>query len=291
MNTKINETPQSNSASGPNQAELKENYLSLKLKEYEQLNHKLEERLKQRTARLTEILDSKTRFISVIAHDLRSPFTAIMGSLELLKHKLHENNDDSMEYYVDLAMHASSRALGMLDSLLSWTISQNMAKSFNPVSFNLSELIHDELEMINESARLKNILIYTDVPEDLAVEADQNMIRTIVRNFIGNAIKFTHRGGRVRVYAMRQTEIIEIGVSDNGIGISAEAQKKLFRFNSFQSTNGTEHEQGSGLGLLICKDFVDRHGGMIDVESEPGKGSTFKFHLPQCSHGSINKTL
>jgi signal transduction histidine kinase len=195
---------------------------------------------------------------------------------------MHDKTAENVEYFVDLALHASNRALNLLDSLLTWTVSQNMAKAFNPETFNLYELVDDEVDIMSDSALQKNILLESKIPREMQIKADRQMIRTVIRNLINNAIKFTNRGGNVEISATMKEQYAEIVVSDTGIGMTPEVQNKLFCMESFHSTIGTNREVGTGLGLLICKDFMERHGGFIDVESNPGAGSRFKCILPSC---------
>ena len=282
MNAKHKDIKHNEETTVGHETDIRINYLQAKLQESQLEIEQLEERLRLRTRKLSEIIDAKAKFITIIAHDLRSPFTAILGSLELLKAKINDINKDNMEYFVDLALHSSNRALNLLDNLLSWTSSQSMEKSYNPIAFNLNELVTDEIDILSDSASQKNIYLDSVVPPDLNVIADKQMIRTVIRNLINNGIKFTNRGGYVTVSARSGIQNIDITVSDNGIGISHEEQQGLFKIETFRSKAGTNKERGTGLGLIICKEFIERHGGAITIESKPGKGSRFTFSLPQC---------
>jgi signal transduction histidine kinase len=241
-----------------------ENHFKLQMQEMEEQNAHLEKLVELRTKELTKVAETNAKYISIIAHDLRSPFCSIILALEFLKE----------------ATHSANKTLDLLDDLLTWAISQNKEKSFNPVKINLSELMTDEIESIHTSAKQKQITLNHSIPPDLNVAADLQMVKTILRNLISNAIKFTNSGGQIRISASEIPPFVDITVRDNGIGISSEAQIKLFRTDGFHSTAGTHNEQGTGLGLLLCKEFVEIHGGNIRIESEPGKGSEFKFTLP-----------
>ena len=166
---------------------------------------------------------------------------------------------------------------------MEWANSQRRKISFKPLAINLGEILNEEFLNLNDAANDKNIELKSAVPEKLAVFADRNMIKTILRNLISNAIKFTCRNGKVEVKAFIDNDFVEIEVSDNGIGISKETMAKLFRIDADLSTRGTEYEKGTGLGLFLCKEFVEKHGGKIWVESESGRGSTFKLVLPSGS--------
>jgi two-component system sensor histidine kinase/response regulator len=257
-----------------------QNHLMIRLQEIEEHNARLEKLVKQSTKKLSDVVATNTKFISILAHDLRSPFTSILGALELLKTKLDNNNGNDAVNYVDIAFNSAIKTLSLLDNLLAWTISQNEEKNFNPVRINLHELIADEIDNSNTSAIQKRLIMNHSIAPDLNVTADLQMVKTILRNLINNAIKYTNTGGQINISASGSKQFVEIAVRDTGIGISKEAQSALFKTNTFNSTAGTDSEQGAGLGLLLCKEFVEMHGGNIRIESEPGKGSIFKFTLP-----------
>jgi signal transduction histidine kinase len=168
----------------------------------------------------------------------------------------------------------------LLENLLEWANSQRGKLEFLPIPVNLKELVKDELLMAEEMAIGKSIELICDVDESLTILADKNMIKTILRNLISNAIKFTHRNGEVKISARISHKHVDISVSDNGIGMTQATISKLFRLDANLSTRGTDNEKGTGLGLFLCKEFVEKHGGKIWVVSELGKGSTFNFTLP-----------
>jgi signal transduction histidine kinase len=257
-----------------------EYHFMLQLQELKDRNALLEKLLEQRNNKLTEVAATHTKFISILAHDLRSPFHAILGALELLKIKLEDHKIKDLENYINMASNSAIRTLSLLDNLLAWTISQNEEKNFNPVKINLHSLLEDEIVSIISSAAQKQISLEHTIALDLNVTADLQMIKTVLRNLIGNAIKYTNTGGEITISAAESDQYVEIVVRDTGIGMSQEAQKKLFKIETFHSTAGTNNEHGTGLGLMLCKEFVEIHGGIIRVESQPGKGSMFKFTLP-----------
>lgn len=257
-----------------------ENHFLLRLQEIERINANLENLLKQGTVKLNEVVATNSKFISIIAHDLRSPFVSILNILEVLKDSLNDYDINEIERYINTVSNSATRTLSLLDNLLAWTISQNKEKSFHPVKINLHTLLVDELDSISVSAQQKQIMLNNSITPGLNVSGDIQMIKTIFRNLIGNALKFTNTGGEISFNASEVDLFVEIAIKDNGMGISYEAQKELFKSDVFHSTEGTNHEQGTGLGLLLCKEFVEIHGGIIHVESEPGKGCEFKFTLP-----------
>lgn len=229
---------------------------------------------------LRDLNATKDKFFSIIAHDLKSPFNVIIGFSELLAEEAKESNNTTFEEYASLIKSSAIQTFGLLENLLEWASSQRGKIPFKPESIILNKLYNEEISVFNDMAVKKNIELISFFPENLTVTVDRNMLRTILRNLISNAIKFTHRNGNVKVTAIKKENAIEIAVSDNGIGMTQENVEKLFNMDTNTSTRGTENEKGTGLGLLLCKEFVEKHGGKIWAESEPGKGSTFKFILP-----------
>jgi signal transduction histidine kinase len=257
------------------------NNLILRLQKTEELNVYLENLVEQRTKELNEVVGTNAKFVSIIAHDLRSPFCSILIVLEKLKESLNDHDINEIEKYVNMAFNSAYRTLNLLDNLLAWTISQNREKKFNPVKINLHDVLIDEIECINISAKQKQIRLNYSITSNVNILADLQMVKTILRNLISNAIKFTNNGGEITVTVLKSKQFIEIAIKDTGIGISSEAQRRLFKIDEFHSTPGTNNEKGTGLGLLLCKEFVEINGGNIWIESEPGKGSEFKFTLPR----------
>ena len=257
-----------------------ENDLLSRLKEMEELNSYLEELVEQRTKKLNVVVATNTKFLSIIAHDLRSPFCSILGVLEILKVRVNEFNKNEIENYVDIAYNSANGTLNLLDNLLAWTISQNNGKNFKPVKINLLGLLKEEIESMNTSAKQKQITLNHSIAPNLNIAADIQMVRTVLRNLISNAIKYTNTGGKITISASERKQYVEIAVKDNGIGISPEAQRNLFKIDGFHSKVGTNNEIGTGFGLLLCKGFIEMHGGDIRVKSVQGKGSKFTFTLP-----------
>jgi signal transduction histidine kinase len=263
-----------------NNIEPSEQHFMFRLQEMEEITSHLEKLVEQRTKKLTEVIAANTKFISIISHDLRSPFSSILYALDLIKQSLNDKNRNEIEKYIDIASNYANGTLNLLDDLLEWTISQNEGSRFNPVKTNLYQIVADEIESIRASASQKQITLNHSIQPDLNVTADIQMVKTILRNLIGNAIKYTNTGGEIMISATESKKFVEIVVKDNGIGISPEAQRKLYKIHAFHSTTGTNNEKGTGLGLILCREFVEMHGGNIRIESEPGKGSKFKFTLP-----------
>ena len=246
----------------------------------------LEKSVAIKTAELNELNASKDKFFSIIAHDLKNPFNTIIGFSEMMKESIRLNDSATFYEYTVMINTSAVQTLRLLENLLEWANSQRRKITFTPVPVNIGELVKDEFVMVDEMATGKSIDLKNYVNDSLTVVADKNMLRTILRNLITNAVKFTHKNGHVEVNAITSDDHVEIAVSDNGIGMSQETISKLFRIDANLSTRGTENEKGTGLGLFLCKDFVEKHNGKIWVESQEGKGSTFKILLPLDSMNS-----
>jgi signal transduction histidine kinase len=248
------------------------------------LGHKIqqaEQELKDSEERLKQLNIDKDRFISILGHDLRSPFNAILGLSEILKDEVLHSSIDEIEEFAN-HIHKSAQSLyELVDDLLTWTKAQSGKIPFEPGNLNCKEVCSEVLEIHREIAASKNITIDCTVKGDISVFADLDMLKTVLRNLVSNAIKFTYAGGTIRIKALEQSGLVSIYVSDNGIGISPHTLSRLFDPSQNISTVGTEKETGTGLGLLLCKEFVEKHGGRIWVESEVGKGSDFVFTLPK----------
>jgi signal transduction histidine kinase len=268
------------SVSLPSSGTVSEKKLLLRLQEMEELNTSLELLVEQRTTKLVEIVSTNAKFLSIIAHDLRSPFSSILGILELLKMSLKEFDKNQIEEYVDIVYNSANNTLTLLDNLLVWAVSQNKEKNFKPIKINLYELLREEIENLKTLTSQKQITLSQTIKSDLNVTADIQMVRTILRNLISNAIKYTNTNGEIVIDASEVKQYVEVAIKDNGVGMSNEDQRKLFKIDSFHSTPGTHDEKGTGLGLLLCKEFVELHGGNIRIDSEVGKGSRFSFTLP-----------
>ncbi|HAQ19054.1 MAG TPA: hypothetical protein DCR40_07470 [Prolixibacteraceae bacterium] len=255
--------------------------LLLRLSEMEEINDQLVNLLDESRKKLSDRIILNAKFLSIVAHDLRNPFNSIIGILDLLAENMEDYNKAELEKLIHIASNSAVRTLELLDNLLKWSVSQNTESNFNPVKINLRELVINEFESFNTSATLKQITMGHSIGHNTLVTADIQMVQTIFRNLISNAIKYSNSGGEIYVSATEGNQFVEIEVKDNGIGISENTKRKLFKTDEFHSTLGTDNEHGTGLGLLFCREFIEMHGGKIWVESEPGKGSKFKFTLPR----------
>lgn len=222
---------------------------------------------------------TKDKFFSIIAHDLRNPFNALHGLTEHLLNNYDHFEEDEIKDSIELIYNSADDLLELLENLLHWSRSQRGKMQFVPRKLQLSELVDKTFKILNMSAQKKNINLVSEINPDLKLTADYDMLMAILRNLISNAIKFSYPDSFIRLNALNFDNYIEISVMDNGVGISPENIKKLFRVDMDHTTSGTSQEQGSGLGLILCQEFVDKHNGKIWVESELNKGSTFKFTI------------
>lgn len=254
--------------------------LSKRLQQMEIVNLELESIVEERTRNLAEVVASNAKSLSIIAHDLRSPFQTIVGSLDLLRESFKEIDKAEIELYLDLASKSVEQTLSLLDNLLAWTVFKSKNKAFNPVKMNLNETVLFEIESVDNAATQKQVTIINTINPRLFVTADHQMVKTIFRNLLTNAIKYSNSGGEVFINAIEKRQFVEVEVIDNGIGISLNNQKDLFDVEEYHSSRGTKNEKGTGLGLILCKEFVQMHGGIIWIESDTDKGCKVRFTLP-----------
>jgi len=239
-----------------------------------------EQCLLKNESHLRELNATKDKFFSIIAHDLKSPFNSIIGFSNLLIRQIEEKDYAAIERYASIIQNSSQQAMDLLMNLLEWSRAQTGHIVFTPEKIDFADSINRATELFFAMAQQKSITIYLETSVNLSFFADKAMINTILRNLISNAIKFTNVGGEIIISAKQTLNDLVVSVSDNGIGMDEETTSKLFRIDQNQSTLGTEKEKGTGLGLLLCKEFIEKHSGRIWVESEPGKGSKFHFSIP-----------
>ena len=244
-------------------------------RELQDLNEKLTESEKD----LKEINKTKDKFFSIISHDLRSPFTALLGYSQMLSENYEIFDDDEKKEFISDIHTTGKQLFKLLENLLQWARSQTGNMEYSPTPIYLKEISEDIVALQRTNAEKKNNNLFTDIDDSIIAWADNNMSTTVIRNLVSNAMKFTD-GGDIRISAARKDEFIEVSVNDSGLGMSKENMNKLFKIDQHYTTKGTDDESGTGLGLILCKDFVENNGGKIWVESELGKGSSFIFTLP-----------
>lgn len=229
---------------------------------------------------LRQLNNTKDKFFSIIAHDLRNPFITILGFTDLLLTDYKELDESEIIFYLEEMKKSAEISHNLLQNLLQWSRSQTGRIEFNPTKILLKNLVNVNLELLQPTAANKEIQIKSEVVDDIYVQADEDMLNTIIRNLITNAIKFTPKGGTITIAAKEVGKYAEISVEDTGVGMSEATMANLFRLDTTHSTLGTNQEAGTGLGLILCKEFVEKHDGKIWVESKLGVGSKFIFYLP-----------
>lgn len=229
---------------------------------------------------LTQINATKDKFFSIIGHDLKSPFNSIIGFSDILIKKTNEKNYEDVDNYAKIIHDSSARAMNLLSNLLEWSRTQTGRLEVNPELFGFVNVINEVKEILNEAAHQKSIAIENEIQSNTLVFADREMISTVLRNLISNAIKFTQIGGKITISEKYNKNEFTVIITDTGVGISKERIPKLFIVGDSNSTLGTKNEKGTGLGLILCKEFIEMNNGEIWIESTVGIGSTFSFILP-----------
>lgn len=235
-----------------------------------------EAEIRTKNEQLLKLNAEKDKFFSIIAHDLRSPFNTFLGFTEMMAEELYSMTLDEIQKIATDMRNSAFNLYRLLENLLEWSMIQRGVTPFNPIQLNLADLVRENLKTSLEPIRRKSIKLNMHIPESVSLIADPNMIGTVIRNLLSNAIKFTPRNGTVTISATKtETGTVEFTFSDTGIGMSEEMVSSLFNLDSHNNRPGTEGELSTGLGLLLCKEFIEKHGGNISVKSEPGQGSSF----------------
>lgn len=237
--------------------------------------------LNAKNKEIDDLNKTKDKLFSIIAHDLRSPFNTIIGFSELLYRNMDSySHAERMEMITHL-YQISSNTYKTLDNLLNWAKTQTHQIKINKEEINLSKLLPEIVEEYIPIANSKSIKLSYESKSGNAIRTDRNMVITVLRNLISNAIKYTNQNGHIKVFEVAKKDFIDIAIEDNGVGMSEEQTAALFNSNVNISTYGTANEKGTGLGLVICREFINSLNGNIFVESEIGKGSKFTISLPR----------
>lgn len=234
-------------------------------------------RLKEQRLELENLNGLKDRLFSIVAHDLRGPLRNLQEVFSLIHAGVL--SDKEKEFLLEELSRSVDQSVGLMENLLSWASSQQKGENIKPEAFNLNELFQEVLNSINSLISKKSLEVKLEIEPSLAVFADREMIKIVLRNLIGNAIKFSHQGAAITIL-VQLNEGVSIAISDQGIGMSTKELDQLFSLD-LRSRKGTSNEEGSGLGLMLCKDFIEKNGGKLEVKSEEAKGSTFSFVLPK----------
>lgn len=233
---------------------------------------------------LRKTVEAKDKFFTIISHDLRNPVKALNRVSDSLSEQYSELTEQEKINAIHAINDTARQADKLLENLLLWAMSQKIDIPYRPHSIQLSEMVKTVINLFSLTAEKKDIRLLNEIAATLYIKADSDMMSTILGNLISNAIKFSYQGGEVTIRAAVTGHFAEISVSDHGTGISSEDQQLLFRIDTKLKQNGTQNESGSGLGLILCNEFIKKQGGKIRVESEPGKGSTFSFTVLKSNH-------
>ena len=236
--------------------------------------------IKENDAKLKELVATKDKFFNIVAHDLKNPFTSLLGSSELLYDNIDQMTTENIKRLAVILNDSAKGGYSILQNLLDWSRSQTGLLKIVPARINLRTIIDENIQNLYLPASNKKISLKSELEDDLFIVTDRNMINTVLRNLLSNAIKFTFKNGNVIVRVNQTPKEVTVTVKDSGIGISKEIAVLLFRIDNSVSVAGTDKEQGTGLGLKLCKEFIDKLGGRIWVESTENKGSKFKFSIP-----------
>ncbi len=230
-------------------------------------------------AELEQLIQTKDRFLSIIAHDLKNPFTSLLGFADLAYTEFDEITDQEKKSYLGIIRQSSQHIYSLLENLLTWSRAQSGRIDFNPESVNLHEVVDSSIELVRTASENKHISVFADFNQDVVVKADKNMLSTVLRNLLSNAIKFTPSEGSVTVSCKSSNGRAVLSVSDTGVGLDQDELSRLFKIDGNLKNPGTNNETGTGLGLILCQEFMNIHKSKIIAESTPGKGSVFSFSL------------
>ncbi len=236
--------------------------------------------LKEKNAQLAELNASKDKLFSIISHDLRSPFSIILGYAKLIAENFDRYRNDEIKTYAEKLQTSAEKLQALLENLLTWSQIQQGAMECCPENVDISDVVEENMDLFFSAAAQKQITLRNLVETAMYAYADYNMLNTVLRNLVSNALKFTPPDGLIEISARSNKRHVEVAVSDTGTGISKEDIPQLFRIDVQYTNVGTAGEKGTGLGLSLCKDLVEKNGGTIWVESELGAGTTFRFTLP-----------
>jgi signal transduction histidine kinase/ligand-binding sensor domain-containing protein len=241
------------------------------------------EALRESEKNLMELNATKDKFFSIISHDLKNPFSSLLSISELMVESFDQTNREDHKAGFEKINRSVKHLLDLLENLLTWSRSQRGRIKYDPVRFNLSSLIQENINVHRLLAEKKGIMLLSSEQNEIYAYGDRDMINSVIRNLVTNAVKFTEKNKKVEIQVKPGEKEVEVSIVDEGIGISSDQLQKLFRIDEKFKSTGTAGEKGTGLGLIICKEFVEKNGGEINVQSEPGKGSVFSFTVPMAN--------
>lgn len=269
-------------------------------KELENYKNELEEKIHNRTAELLikneeiieknrrlEVLNStKDRFFSIISHDLKNPFFTLLGYTEFLEKEYNLMNEQERIGYIKHLNKNLKKVYELVNNLLQWSLTQTNGLRIKKEYFEINEIIENIISLLNYSAEQKRIKINMNIKQNTKIFADKNTIITILRNIIGNAIKYSYKDSEINLYSKEDEDYILLEIQDSGIGISQELKNELYKLDIIKKSKGTDSEEGTGLGLIICKEFIEKNDGVIWYESEEGEGTSFFVKIPKVNKKS-----
>jgi signal transduction histidine kinase len=259
---------------------LQEEEIMQKNIELKAINENLEKLVAERTSELEQANATKDKFFSIIAHDMKDNFGGLLGYAEVLSNDFERFDDTERKTMSDVILDVSNQLYKLLQNLLEWAKIQTGNMSINPSTFPLAAFMQDEFTLLGEMAKQKQQTLTFKPTQEIMVNADESMLSTVLRNVVINAIKYTPNNGNIFVSIEKQDNKAYIKVVDTGVGISAENLTRLFRVNESVKTYGTNQEPGTGLGLILCKEFLKRNGGDISITSTVGEGTEVLFYVP-----------
>lgn len=239
-----------------------------------------EQALIESERKLREANATKDKFFSIISHDMKNPFTTLLGFTEMLTDDYDEFDDEERKSFIEEMRNVSKYSFKLLENLLKWAKLQMGKLDFKPQELSLAATANEVIMNLSEEAKLKGVELINSIEKDININADLMMINTVIQNLFSNAIKFSNSGGKAEISAEVKNDFAEVTVKDNGIGIKEEDISKLFRIDIHYVEIGSAKEKGTGLGLILCKEFVEKHGGQISIESSLGAGAKVKFSIP-----------
>ena len=242
--------------------------------------------IRDQQKQLQELNASKNTFFSVIAHDLRGPLGSLHILTQMAEEKIDTYNPDQLKKFIMLQRNSIENLCNLLENLLTWARMQQGMIERHPQQIAVADLVARNLDLLTPNAREKQITLNRVIPPQTSIYADYNMVDAVMRNLLSNAVKFTHTGGAVEVSVSQNETSVEVSIIDTGTGIPEEKAAKLFQLDSKYKRPGTAGEKGTGLGLILCKEFVEKNGGTIRVVSAEGRGATFVVTLPRSIQGA-----